>query len=174
MKLQPIKYGDYTWPHNPETLRIYCKRNVRELKSPFSGSVVQDYGVQKRVVEGEGELYGADCIQQFQELSTVLAKRETAVLALPNIPPFSARFLLLEMVGTPEPDLVRYRFEFWEDGAEYSVAAPEQGRTYRCKQGDDIWRIAAAFSTTAKEIRKQNPFLRWPNYLAEGDEVMLP
>ena len=57
MKLQPMKYGEYVWPHNPEHLTVSCRRAVRELQAPFAGSILQDYGVQKRVVEGEGEFY---------------------------------------------------------------------------------------------------------------------
>lgn len=175
MKLQPMKYGDYVWPHNPETLRVACKRNVQELKSPFSGSVMQDYGVQKRVIEGEGTFYGEDCIQQFQQLSVVLGQQKSAVLALPNLPPFLARFVLLEMIGAPEPDLVRYRFEFWEKSADTaSLVGGKAGEVYRCKQGDDVWRIAATFSTTPEKILEKNPFLKWPNYLKEGEQVILP
>lgn len=174
MKLQPMKYGDYVWPHNPETLRVTCKRSVQELKSPFWGSVMQDYGLQKRVIEGEGAFYGEDCIQQFQELSGVLGQQTSAVLTLPNIPPFTARFLLLELIGASEPDLVRYRFEFWEESAAVPTAAAREGEVYYCKEGDDVWRIAAAFSSTPEKILAKNPFLRWPNYLKEGEQVILP
>lgn len=173
MKLLPMKYGEYTWPHNPEKLTISLKRNIRELSMPFSGSVLQDYGVQKRVVEGEGEFYGLDCIQQFQHLSSHLEKTSCAVLSLPNVLPFFARFVSLQMMGNPEPDLVRYHFVFWEDGKTDITSQSVSGQIYECREGDNLWQIASAYSTTVEALLKQNPMIRWPNYLTEGQKVVI-
>lgn len=174
MRLQPMKYGDYVWPHNPETLTVLHRRSVRELTTAFSGSVIQDSGVQKRVVEGEGEFYGMDCIAQFQRLCTQLEQTEHAVLALPNVPPFLARFVSLEMIGNPEPDLMRYRFVFWEDGTAESAVNSAPGQIHECSEGEDLWRIAARYSVTVEQLRQKNPMIRWPNYLQEGERVVLP
>lgn len=174
MKLQPMKYGDYVWAHNPETLTVSHRRSVRELATAFSGSVMQDSGMQKRVVEGEGEFYGADCIAQFRRLCAQLEQTERAVLALPNVPPFLARFVSLEMIGKPEPDLMRYRFVFWEDGAAQGAADSVPGQVYECAEGEDLWRIAARYSVTVAQLQEKNPMLRWPNYLRAGEQVVLP
>lgn len=174
MKLQPMKYGEYVWPHNPEHLTVSCRRAVRELQAPFAGSILQDYGVQKRVVEGEGEFYGADCIGQFQKLYGELEKTERAVLTLPNVPPFLARFVTLELIGNPEPDLVRYHFVFWEDGAAETAGNLLSGQVHECREGDDLWRIAAYYSVTVQQLLDKNPAIRWPNYLREGERVVIP
>lgn len=174
MKLQPMKYGEYVWPHNPEKLTVTCRREVKELHAPFSGSILQDYGVQKRVVEGEGEFYGGNCITQFHKLYAVLEKTERDVLTLPNVPPFYARFLSLEMIGNPEPDLVRYRFVFWEDGTAEAVQNSLSGQFYECAEGDDLWKIATSYSVTVDQLLEKNPHIRWPNYLQKGERLVIP
>ena len=174
MKLQPMKYKGFSWPHNPETLTISRQREIKELKLPFSGGMTLDYGAEKRVIEGEGEFYGADCMEQFQKLSAVLEEEGSGILTLPNLPPFPARFVSLRMVGGAQPDLIRYRFVFREDGKSAAQGAAARYRSYQSAQGENLWAVAALFSTTVEELLALNPFLKWPNCLREGELVMLP
>ncbi len=162
MKLQPMKFRDFVWPHNPETLNISRRRSLKEWRLPFSGSVVQDCGAEKRVVEGEGRFYGPGCIRQFQKLSELLEDGKNGVLTLPEIPPFSARFVSLGMIGTAEPDSIGYRFVFWEDGKAAGT------------EGASLWRVAHRFSSSVDELVALNPQIRWPNLLEEGERVILP
>ena len=96
------------------------------------------------------------------------------MLTLPNVPPFFVRFVTLELIGNPEPDLVRYHFVFWEDGAAETAGNLLSGQVHECREGDDLWRIAAYYSVTVQQLLDKNPAIRWPNYLREGERVVIP
>ena len=44
LRLQPMRYKDYTWPHNPETYTVEYRRQVVAHKVPMGGWVLQDLG----------------------------------------------------------------------------------------------------------------------------------
>ena len=42
MRLAPMRYKDYVWPHNPETYSIAFRRSIGAAKVPFGRCVMQD------------------------------------------------------------------------------------------------------------------------------------
>ena len=50
MKLTPMRYKDYTWPHNPETCRMELERKLAAQKIPFGGWVMQEGNWQGGIV----------------------------------------------------------------------------------------------------------------------------
>ena len=68
MNLNVMKFKNYVWPHNPSTINISVKRDLKEVFIPFKGSIIQDYGREKRIVSGSGQFFGNDCIEQFDSL----------------------------------------------------------------------------------------------------------
>ena len=87
----------------------------------------------------------------------------------------TAALVRLALIGETTPSVVRYSFEFWEDlsGTAESTGVV-QGRTYRCRAGDDLWRIANQYHTGVPELLTVNPQLQWANLLREGEVVYLP
>ena len=57
-----MRFKDFIWSKNPETFNISITRDIKELSIPFYGSVMQDYGEQKRIIKGEGEFSGKRCM----------------------------------------------------------------------------------------------------------------
>ena len=55
MALTPMQYKSYVWPHNPRTYRITYQRQVAVQKVPFGRYALQNLGLTRRVMEGEGE-----------------------------------------------------------------------------------------------------------------------
>ena len=53
MLLTPMRYKDYTWPHNPETYSVEYRRQVVVHKVPFGQYVLQDVGETCRIFQGE-------------------------------------------------------------------------------------------------------------------------
>lgn len=172
MRLRPMKFGEFQWPHNPSILTISRKRDIQELKRPFSTGLLQDRGAERRIVEGEGEFFGKDCVETYRSLAALL-EENGAILSLPDFHSFPARLVSLTMMEKPEPELVHYRFVFWEDGREVVSAGSIRGR-YVCQEGENLWSVAARFGTTADKLLELNPQIRWPNHLAQGEEVALP
>ena len=49
-----MRFQDYTWKHNPKTIQVACRREIKEWKLPGQGNLLQDLGPGKRIVPGEG------------------------------------------------------------------------------------------------------------------------
>ena len=71
MRLTPMRYKDYTWPHNPEVYTVEYQRRIAAHQVPCGGSVLQDLGCSYRVLRGEGVFAGEGAYQQFQKLAEV-------------------------------------------------------------------------------------------------------
>ena len=115
MKLTPMRFKNYTWPHNPETCRVEMERKVAVQKVPFGGCVLQDLGLVHRVMRGEGVFAGASAYEEFRKLAQVFEEKGSGVLVHPVWRTMRACFVALEMLEEPRPDYVRYAFEFRED-----------------------------------------------------------
>jgi len=194
MRLTPMRYKDYTWPHNPEVYQVECRREVAALKVPFGGYVLQDLGRTYRILQGEGEFAGPRAYEQYKELEQVFLQGGSGVLVHPVWKTAGAYFVSLELTEEPLPDYVRYRFTFWEDTHAYGglvrrtdqeaeeaaynnrVSAPAQaeGVTYTVKKGDTLWGIARKFGVALQELIAANPQIRNPNLIYAGDRVVIP
>ena len=52
MRLSSMRYKNYTWPHNPETFVVEYRRQMAAYKVPLGGCVLQDLGVNCRILRG--------------------------------------------------------------------------------------------------------------------------
>ena len=67
MRLTPMRYKNYTWPHNPETYTVENRRRVAVHWIPFGRCVFQELGGAYRVLRGEGVFSGENAYDQFRE-----------------------------------------------------------------------------------------------------------
>ena len=190
MLLTPMRYKDYTWPHNPETYSVEYRRQVVVHKVPFGQYVLQDVGETCRIFQGEGTFAGPDAYEQFQALSEVFAQGGAGLLVHPIWRTTSAYFISLKLEEKPLPVYVHYSFSFWEECGAYStglmtVAAPvqsetssaaaaTQARTYIVKKGDTLWGIAKRYGVTLSALIAANPQIKNPNLIYPGNEVRIP
>ena len=70
MKLSSMRYKNYTWPHNPKTFVVEYRRQIAAQKVPMGGCILQDLGVNCRILRGEGEFAGPDAYEDPPEAST--------------------------------------------------------------------------------------------------------
>lgn len=192
MKLTPMRYKDYTWPHNPETCRVEMERKVAAQKVPFGGYVLQDLGVAHRVMRGEGVFAGEGAYEEFRELVQVFEEDGAGMLVHPVWQAMRAHFTALEVLEEPRPDFVRYTFEFWEDGGRTGLTllaeapdteppedAPEAGATvssaeyHTVVKGDTLWGIGKRYGVTLANLIRLNPQIKNPNLIYPGNEVKL-
>ena len=174
MKLTPMRYKDFTWPHNPEVYQVERRREMAVHKVPFGGCVLQDLGSTYRVLQGEGTFAGRD-----------------GLLVHPVWPAANAHFVSLELTEKPLPDYVRYRFAFWEDRGSYAAAltaldsggeqaasadktAEETSAVYTVRKGDTLWGIAKRYGVTLTALIAANPQIKNPNLIYPGDRVRIP
>lgn len=169
-----MKYKDFIFDYNPSQISIDSKKNLVEIKLPFLGSVIQDFGREKRVVSGSGEFFGSDCINKFNEFSKLCEDNESGYLLIPGLEPFLAFLKNVKMKADPTPNLIAYSFEFWEDTAIENVELKNLSPTYHIVvDGETLWDIANKYNTTVYELVSLNPHIKRPNMLTVGQKVMI-
>ena len=194
MRLTPMRYKEFTWPHNPEIYTVEYRRQIAAHKVPFGRCVLQDLGYTYRVLKGEGVFTGNDAYRQFQELAAVFQESGPGLLVHPVWQAERAYFVELKVTEEPLPDYVRYSFTFWEDWNGYSggltasddggalsgtgsrTAAAESAaaETYTVRKGDTLWGIAKRYDVTLAALIAANPQIKNPNLIYPGDKVLIP
>lgn len=184
MRLEPMRYKGYTFPHNPRTYTIAFERQVVVHKIPFGRYCVQDLGLGRRVLRGEGEFAGEGAYDEFKRLASLFYQDGPGILVHPVWQTASAYFTELSLAEEPLPDYVRYRFAFVEDfpgireglkEVAQGVAAAEQRRTvYTVAQGDTLWGVAGRYGVTIEALLRANPAIKNPNLIRVGQQVVVP
>lgn len=135
MRLTPMRYKDYTWPHNPEVYQVECRREVAAHKVPFGGYVLQDLGETYRILQGEGEFVGEGAYEEYKALEQVFLQGGSGVLVHPVWPAARAYFVSLELTEEPLPDYVQYRVTFWEDQKGYAAGLKRRAEQHGVSVG---------------------------------------
>ena len=193
MRLSSMRYKNYTWPHNPETFVVEYRRQMAAHKVPMGGCVLQDLGVNCRILRGEGEFAGPGAYEEFKALAEVFRQEGPGMLVHPVWQTDRAYFVSLSVTEEPKPDYVRYSFAFWEDDSGYdggltktnngqqagsggasSASRTAAARTYIVKRGDTLWGIARRYGVTLQSLIAANPQIKNPNLIYPGNEVKLP
>ena len=189
MKLSPMKYKNYTWPHNPRFYEITYERNLVRHKVPFGAYTLQSIGRSNRVLRGRGEFAGAGAYDEFKRLATVFYDDVPGLLIHPVWQASNAYFTKLGLEMEPRENYVSYYFEFWECFDDYEKgtrllepepraqaqiqAAPEEDEEawYSAIYGDTMWGIAIKHGLTLEELLALNPQVKNPNILYIGDRL---
>lgn len=176
MELAPMKYKDFTWPHNPRIDTVEYRRSMGTHKVPFGRYHLQDLGPTRRVMKGEGEFVGP------------------GALIHPVWQSSNAYFVELTLAQEPRKDYVKYTFTFWEgydgyaayartapadrgsgdaSGGGGSTAQPVQGTEvwHTVAKGENLWKISRDYGVSLTEVIALNPQLKNPNLIYPGEKV---
>lgn len=191
LELSPMRYKSFIWPHNPRTYTIEYERKVAVHKIPFGRYAMQDLGLGRRVMRGEGEFYGPSAYEDFKKLATVFYDGGPGTLLHPVWQSAQVYFVELALAQEPRRDYVRYTFTFWEDYDKYRqelvpvgqessgqsggstpvTPAPEGAVYHTVAAGDTLWGIAQTYGVTMGEILVWNPQLKNPNVILPGQRL---
>jgi LysM repeat protein len=186
MALTPMQYKGFVWPHNPRTYSIRYERRVAVHKVPFGRYAMQDLGLGRRVMTGEGEFYGPGAYDTFRKLASVFYSGGPGTLIHPVWQSASVYFVELTLAQEPRTNYVRYTFTFWEDCDKYAqgltkkpaapavtVQTPAQtaGEYHTMLQGETLWSVAQAWGITLGALLELNPQIKNPNTVAAGEKV---
>lgn len=195
--LTPMRYKDFTWPHNPRTYAITYERQTALLKVPMGVYTMQDLGRSCRVMRGEGEFYGATAYETFKALATVFYDTGPGTLVHPVWQTSAAYFTALSLTQEPREDYVAYSFTFTEGYEGYAaltqVKSGESGSSassgtssaasgaaaataetyYTVQAGDTLWAIAAACGMTLAALLELNTWVSNPNLITVGQQVRI-
>ena len=190
MNLTPMQYKTFVWPHNPKVYSIDYRRKMAVNKVPFGRYYLQDLGITRRVMRGEGEFVGPEAYDQFKALATLFYENSPGILIHPLWQTANAYFVGLTLEQEPRADYVKYSFEFWEcydlytaggttvtqpDG-QAGTAARKGGETavwHMVVQGETLWGLAGRYGTTVEELLALNPKISNPNSILVGQRVQV-
>ena len=185
MNLNPMRYKDYVWPHNPKVYTIDYERQLVVDKVPFGQYRLQDLGRTRRVMRGEGEFVGENAYAQFGKLANVFYSEGPGQLVHPLWQAANAYFVGLTLKQEPRPDYVSYSFVFWEeldcyDGKLTLEMETQSGQTeaesrlvHNVVRGDTLWAIARRYGVTVEQLLQNNPDIKNPNLIRVGQEVVV-
>jgi len=182
-----MRYKTFIWPHNPRTYTITFERKMAVNKVPFGRYYLQDLGMTRRVMRGEGEFVGQGAYETFKELACLFYEDSPGLLVHPVWQVVKAYFTGLTLAQEPREDYVRYTFEFWECDQHYdpagrviaaerqreSAAAGAAGKEqwHQVAQGESLWAIAGRYGVGLNELIALNPQIKNPNLIYVGQKV---
>ena len=182
--LPSMQYKDYTWPHNPRTYSISYQRSMAQHKVPFGRYHLQNLGLCRRVMTGEGEFYGVGAYDEFKKLATVFYSEGPGQLIHPVWQGAKVYFVELSLKQVPRRDYVSYTFTFWEDFVGYDATLKKvvsaqtsasggagDAKYYTVRRGDSLWRIAQNHGLSLTRIIELNPQIKNPNLIYPGEQV---
>jgi hypothetical protein len=191
--LSPLKFKDYTWPHNPSLYDIKFARHMAEHDYiDISGAEFEDFGSAPRVFSGSGAFFGIDAYAQFGQLATVFYDKGPGKLIHPIWQPTMAMFSGLTVKQDPTPDYVEYTFEFTEhrdidiiqeikpttgsSSGSTSSGSTSNARkiTHIVKSGESLSYIASLYGITWRQIANDNKSLiKNPQSLQVGWKLVI-
>ena len=171
--LTAMQYGSFVWPHNPKTYTIRFTRLLVQHALPFASYAIEDLGLGARVMEGEGEFFGANAYQTFGRLASLFYKQQPRQLLHPLWQSSNVYFQMLQLLEEPRADYVRYAFRFVEapSGSARSVEAAADRVTLSA--GQTLWDVAQQHGLTVEALLECNPALSTCNDARPGSEVRL-
>ena len=170
MNLVPMRFKGVEWHHNPREIAFSCAKSLSEHQAPFGKAYIQNTGRKNLVIEGEGELFGADCDEQFRRLLRLFREGGSGVLAIPKLGTLHAVFEKLSVKGYPKPDVLCYRFVFREVMEKTRDDAPDR---YVCGEGETLWDVSYRFGAVIDRLVALNPDVKRPDEDLSGREVRL-
>mgnify|MGYP000966068147 CR=1 FL=1 len=189
MRLSAMRYKSYTWPHNPRTYTIQYERKMAVHKVPFGQYQLQDLGMTRRVMKGEGEFVGEGAYDEFKKLASVFYDSGPGTLVHPVWQTAEAYFVDLSLAQEPRANYVRYQFTFWESVNLYSGALREQsaasqgqgaqtaeaaeGLWHTVKKGETLWGIARQYGVELTQLIALNTQMKNPNLILPGEQVRI-
>ena len=170
MKLIPMRFMGVEWHHNPRELTFECEKTVSERLVPGGESHIQQTGRRNMIIRGTGELYGGDCLRQFEELFKLFRRGGAGVLAIENIEPVYAVFESVKILGTPRENVLTYGFVFREVMEE-----KESGKStaHTAKSGESMWDISYKYNIVIDRLMRLNPQIKRPDIVPEGEVIRL-
>lgn len=188
MRLAAMRYKNYVWPHNPRTYTVDYERKMAVQKVPFGSYLLEDLGLTRRVMRGEGEFVGPDAYEEFKKLATVFYLPGAGPLVHPVWQSAEVYFVDLRLRQEPRADYVSYSFTFWEKQSETSSqprltltkregsggqAETGENRWHTVQAGETLWEIARRYGVGLTELIGRNSWIKNPNFIVPGEKVLV-
>lgn len=167
-----MKFGEYTFMHNPKTLTVYNKISGGSVVMPYCGSRYEAVALDNALIRGKGVITGSGCFERLLSLLEMLRRGESALLSVSPLPAVRAVLTSLEYTLAPKENTVEISFEFTscsscessENEIPHSVIAAE---------GETLWDISYKYSVAVERLLQLNTFVKRPDILEKGQVIRL-
>ncbi len=166
-----MRFAGYTWHHNPKSLKVTNGKKVVVLSVPYSTDVLQNFGEKPLTISGVGELYGEDCLEQYEKLRQVYEMGKSDVLCLPQLIPMYAYFDSLTLQAQPSANVLTYSFSFTQVKNKPSVCNCVQSVV--AEDSQSLWDISHLYGVPIDTLVAVNPQIMFLNDLTQGEVVRL-
>lgn len=189
MELTPMRFKEYTWPHNPRVYSISYEQHMTAVPVPGGYDYITQTGTGYRVMRGEGEFVGVRAYEEFRALATVFYDATPGLLVHPVWQNAKAYFAELKLEQEPRSDYVRYSFAFWESLYDHETTLqklPESQATssvagakvaealyHTVVKGESLTKIARQYGLTLEQIIAKNPQIKNINLIYVGDRILV-
>jgi hypothetical protein len=170
VKLEAMRFRGVKWRHNPRELIFSCGKYVSETGFPNGLSHLESPGRKNLRIKGVGELYGDDCIEQFERLFRLFKSGGSGVLSIAGLSPVYAVFESLKVVGKPVNDVLVYEFGFAEVMEEKAGVKPVE---YAAGEGETLWDASYKFGIAVETLLRLNPSVKRADISQEGRVIRL-
>ena len=175
--LAPMQYRDFVWPNNPRVFEVKYRRTLHSYKLPFSGYVVQNLGLQNKIIRGEGEFVGPQAYENFRKLAALFEENKGGKLVHPVWPTMRAYFASLSLKQEPKEDYISYSFEFWEceeqSGYTQNELDPDKSKYISAQENDTLALIATRYSKQLADLIRINPQVKNPDSIVKGQIIRI-
>lgn len=167
-----MKFGDYTFMHNPKNLTV---KNVHQGKTtviPYCGSYFDPTATETAVATGQGAITGSDCFNKLLVLLQYLKSGESRLLSISPLPAFNAVLTALEYTLSPKENCIDIKFEFTAASSEKSGS---ETLPQSCTVSDDetLWDISYKYGVAVETLLSLNTFVKRPDILEKGWVIKL-
>lgn len=172
MKNAPMRFAGMSFHHNPHKLSIENEHHIRSIYSPTAVPDSLYLNRKPCVISGEGELYGADCVEQYLRLERLCRAHQRGKLMLPRMPAMYAYLRELRLLSEPQENILTFRFAFTE------ARSPRlHGSCELCynteSDGETLWDIGYRYGIPIERLVSLNPQIPHIDELRRGERVKL-
>lgn len=109
-----LKLGDFTWPNDPETLKVGYLRKV-DVEAAENGLwTVTNVARMGRTFDGEGVFFGETAYEDFRSLAQYLYSGEKVTFVHPQWTQANVMLTELEVTEECRENVLHYRFRLVE------------------------------------------------------------
>ena len=170
LNLNAMRYKGVQWRHNPREISFVCDKFVTETGTPNGTAAIQSTGRKNLRVKGKGELYGADCMEQFEQLFALFREGGVGILSVAKLSPLYAVFESLTVTGKPKPDVLTYEFTFRE---VMEKKRADKAVRYVAGENERLWDVSYRFNVPVETLLSLNTWVKRPDLPLNGRAVVL-
>lgn len=170
MKNVPIKFCDFEFSVNPQSMEIISDSKYSKTQLANQNYCIDNFLTQPSVISGIGSFVGDNANDEFISLFEIFKQGKVGTLQFSGMRPINCIMTKLNKKLESFENVVSYEFEFLEVPRNKDNL-DGQGKVYTIQDGETLWNVAVKFDISIEKIMKLNPEISSPFNVKLGDKV---